>query len=100
LRPHQTQLTDDEALMLALAAAEAALARYWHPVLGRPKKPWRRWAEFWTMMSWFRLLTEKCALTHRRTLPTYPRHPAGPPAQRLAWPTSANCFETEKKTPH
>jgi len=28
---HKSELTDDEILMLALAAAQAALARYWHP---------------------------------------------------------------------
>jgi hypothetical protein len=28
---HKSELTDDETLMLALAAAQAALARYFHP---------------------------------------------------------------------
>jgi hypothetical protein len=28
---HKSELSDDETLMLALAAAQAALARYWHP---------------------------------------------------------------------
>jgi hypothetical protein len=28
---HKAELTDDETLMLALAAAQAALAHYWHP---------------------------------------------------------------------
>jgi hypothetical protein len=28
---HKSELTDDETLMLALAAAQAALAHYWHP---------------------------------------------------------------------
>jgi hypothetical protein len=30
---HKSELTDDETLMLALVAAQAALARYWHPGL-------------------------------------------------------------------
>jgi hypothetical protein len=28
---HKPELTDDELLMLAMAAAQAALARYWYP---------------------------------------------------------------------
>jgi hypothetical protein len=28
---HKSELSDDETLMLAMAAAQAALARYWHP---------------------------------------------------------------------
>jgi hypothetical protein len=28
---HKSELSDDETLMLALAAAQAALARYWQP---------------------------------------------------------------------
>jgi hypothetical protein len=35
---HKSELSDDETLMLAMAAAQAALARYWHRASDQPRR--------------------------------------------------------------